>query len=588
MMSDLSKQIDALSAKKRKLFELLLKQENESVLSSQKVPFESPIAPCRDVACNVSTPVVSAQGKGKESEVKSPLDQLPIIVPDKEGRYKPFALTDVQQAYWIGRNGTYELSNVATHGYQEIDCFELDLPQFNLAWQRLIDQHDMLRAVFLPDGRQQILQQVPLYHIEVLDLRGEDPAAVASHLAAVRDRMSHQVLPADKWPLFEIRASRLDEKRIRLHISLDLLIGDAWSFIILSRTLFQLYHNPQTTLVPLEISFRDYVLAEERLRETPFYQRSLDYWRNRLPDLPPAPELPLARNPRTLTQPRFVRRQARLEPETWSRLKVRTSQSGLTPSGVVLTAFASVLSAWSKSPRFTINLPLFNRLPLHPQVNEIIGDFTSVTLLAVDNSVPESFEIRAQRLQKQLWQDLEHRYYSGVQVLRDLAREQGGATAASQPIVFTSTIGLSELGEDIVSPRPLLEVVYSISQTPQVWLDNQVSEQAGALVFNWDAVEDLFPAGLLDDMFDAYCCLLGRLAVQEESWQETVRQLLPLAQLEQRAVVNATEVPVPERLLHTLFAAQVSQRPQQVAVVASGQTLTYEELSMRSNQVGRL
>ena len=33
------------------------------------------------------------------------------------------------------------------------------------------------------------------------------------------------------------------------------------------------------------------------------------------------------------------------------------------------------------SPRFTLNLTLFNRLPLHPQVNELVGDFTSLELL---------------------------------------------------------------------------------------------------------------------------------------------------------------------------------------------------------------
>ncbi|MEC4812395.1 MAG: amino acid adenylation domain-containing protein [Scytonema sp. PMC 1069.18] len=582
-MSDFSKQIDGLSAKKRKLFELLLKEEKESILSSQKIPVESSST---DSTSNVSTPVVNAQSKGKESQVES-LDQLPIIVPDREEWYEPFGLTDIQQAYWIGRNDTYELGKVGSHGYQEIDFFELDVLQFNKALQRLIDQHDMLRAIFLSDGRQQILQQVPPYHIEVLDLRGEDPEAAEKQLAAVRERMSHQVLPADRWPLFEIRASRLDEKRIRLHISLDLLIGDAWSFIILSQKLFQLYQNPETTLVPQDISFRDYVLAEERLRESALYQRSLEYWRNRLSDLPPAPQLPMVKNPSSLMQPRFVRRQSRLEPEIWSQLKVRASQRGLTSSGILLAAFAEVLSAWSTSPRFTINLPLFNRLPLHPQVNEIIGDFTSVTLLAVNNSISESFEIRARRIQKQLWEDLEHRYYSGVRVLRDLVREQGGVTNALMPIIFTSTISLNGSEEDAVSEKPMGEVVYSISQTPQVWLDNQVSERAGALVYNWDAVEELFPTGLLDDMFDTYCRLLDRLVVEEDIWQETVRQLLPSTQMKQRATINATQVPVPSVLLHTLFAAQVFLRPQQVAVVSSARTLSYEELSKCSNQVGR-
>ena len=60
-----------------------------------------------------------------------------------------------------------------------------------------------------------------------------------------------------------------------------------------------------------------------------------------------------------------------------------------------------------QTPRFTLNVPRFNRLPLHPQVEEIIGEFASFTLLEVDNSKRESFEVRAKRLQEQLWQDLD-------------------------------------------------------------------------------------------------------------------------------------------------------------------------------------
>ncbi|MEO0688243.1 MAG: phosphopantetheine-binding protein, partial [Cyanobacteria bacterium J06649_11] len=39
--------------------------------------------------------------------------QLPKLVPDLNQRYEPFPLTDIQQAYWIGRNQAFELGNVS-------------------------------------------------------------------------------------------------------------------------------------------------------------------------------------------------------------------------------------------------------------------------------------------------------------------------------------------------------------------------------------------------------------------------------------------------------------------------------------------
>jgi amino acid adenylation domain-containing protein len=515
---------------------------------------------------------------------------ISTIVPDCEKLHLPFPLTDIQQAYWVGRNAFYGLGKVACHSYTEIQFAHLDLERLNHAWQHIIKRHDMLRAIVLPDGQQQILDNVPPYNIKVLDLRGKKPEAVEVELEVVHQRMSHQVLPSDRWPLYEIRASRLGDHAYRLHVSLDLLIADAWSFDIINRELSQLYENPDTILPPLELSFRDCVLAEIKLQNLEQYRSALEYWRNRLETLPPAPELPLAKEPGNLTELRFARLSSRLEPEIWLKLKKRAAAAGITPSGALYSAFADVLKVWSKSPTFTLNLALFNRLPLHPQVNDIIGDFTSSILLEVNDSSESTFEVRTKRLQEQLWKDFDHRYVSGVRIMRELTKLRGGESRPVMPVVFTSSVAQGKLGRDMFNLGGRGETVYNITQTPQVWIDHQVFEEAGALVFSWDYVEGLFPEGLLPDMFEGYCSLLQSLATDGESWQETwpetARKLVPHAQLEQRAAVNDTGGPVPAGMLHTLFAEQVSQRPGQPAVIASNRSLTYEELYRHSNQLG--
>jgi pyochelin synthetase len=529
--------------------------------------------------------------KNKQAGGRYPSSQLPTIVPTPEKRYIPFPLTDIQQAYWTGRTGFLELGNVSTHYYIEIESVDLDLKRLNLAWQQLIDRHDMLRTIVLQEGQQQTLKQTPTYEIQILDLSGQNIETMGANLEAIRQRMSHQVLPSDKWPLFEIRGSRLDAKRVRLHFSFDMLILDMWSLYIIFREWSQLYQSPETPLPTLNISFRDYVLTEATLHDSKLYRKSQDYWWSRLPTLPPAPELPIAKNPTMVTHPLFVRHAAKLEPETWFRLKRQATQRGLTPSGALLVAFAEILKVWSKSLTFTLNLTLFNRLPLHPQVNDIVGDFTSVNLLAIENSVHDTFEARARCLQQQLWNDMDHRYVSGVQVLRELVKRQGWTPGAVIPVVFTSTLTQDTGGNNLNPLSWMGNVVYCITQTPQVWIDHQVFEEAGALVFNWDVLEELFPVGLLEVMFESYCRFLKYLADDEESWQETwtetVQRLVPPAQLEQQSSINATEAPVRSNLLHILFAEQVPQRLDQPAVVSSNRTLTYEELFRHSNQVGR-
>ncbi|MGK7875560.1 MAG: amino acid adenylation domain-containing protein [Xenococcaceae cyanobacterium] len=509
---------------------------------------------------------------------------LPPLVPDADQRDRPFPLTDIQQAYWLGRDATFDLGNIASHAYFEIDCFDLNLERLNRAWQQLVDRHDMLRAVVLPNGQQQIQKQVPPYQFEVSDLRQELPQTVAARLEAIRDRMSHQVLPANQWPLFEIRASILDAKRIRLHLSIDALIADAWSLTLIGQQWLELYRNPDSVLPKLELSFRDYVLAALAFKDTPQYRRSQQYWLNRLHTLPPAPELPLTKNLASLSAPMFGRRSARLLPEHWQQLKAKAVGANLTPSIVLLTTFVDVLTLWSKSPKFTVDLTLFNRLPLHPQVNRLVGDFTSLNLLEVDNSVAAPFTDRARRLQQQLWQDLDCQYFSGVEVQRELRRQRGSYQLMG--VVFTSTLGLNSLAEEEFSLNQLGEMVYGISQTPQVWLDKQVYEREGALVFNWDAVEELFPVGLLDDMFESYCKWLNNLATSDSAWDEPYPQLLPPAQLARISALNATGTAVSGKTLHGLFLEQVKVNPQATAIITPDRTLTYGELYVRANQLG--
>src|SRR5439155_5371964 len=136
-----------------------------------------------------------------------------------------------------------------------------DLDRLGAAWRRLIARHDMLRAVVLPNGQQQILPEVPPYRIETLDLRGADAASAVGRTAALRSTMSHRVLPSERWPLFEIRATLLDGARTVLHFGFDALILDARSLRLLFAELRRVYDDPQTVLPDLDLSFRDYVLA---------------------------------------------------------------------------------------------------------------------------------------------------------------------------------------------------------------------------------------------------------------------------------------------------------------------------------------
>ena len=509
---------------------------------------------------------------------------LPQIELDPVNSLKPFPLTEIQQAYWLGRDASFDLGGVASHAYSEVESQGLDLDRFQRAINKLVARHHMLRAYVLETGEQRVVA-VQDYPLRIENLRDLSEVDAQDRLLAIRTELSHQLLDCGAWPLFEIRASLLSENRTRLHISYDAIIIDAWSSNLLSADLVAFYLNPELEMAPMEISFRDYVLGKQRLRETPIYTRSRDYWMARIENLAPAPDLPMALNPADLEKPVFSRHNFRLPAEQWTGLKRRSARLGLTPSGILLACFSEILAAWSKSPRFTINLTLFNRVPFHAQVDQIVGDFTSLTLLEVDNRVGSDFTQRARRIQQQLWQDLDHRYMGGVEVLREIMRRRGrGDAGAAMPVVFTSALALGETGSEAAA-QALGRQVYAISQTPQVWLDHQVVEDEGQLVLNWDVLEELFPQGFLAEMFGEYVKLVTSLADDEASWQCMAPLLLPEQNLAARRAANATAGPLPDGLLHDGFMARAEENPEAIALITAHRQLSYGELYGRARAI---
>jgi pyochelin synthetase len=431
--------------------------------------------------------------------------------------HEPFALTDVQAAYWAGEQDVFELGGVAAHLYLEYEARDLDVARLQLALRRLVDRHDMLRAVVLPDGRQQVLPRVPPVAVPVVELSGRDPGEVDRELAGLRERMVAGGPASGAWPLFEMVVSRLDGRLARVHLNVSLLLCDAWSTGVLLRDLACLYADPDAALAPLAVTFRDCVLAGALAGEGSGRAReaALAYWLERASSLPPAPDLPLAADPAGLTQPRFRRRMARLGRDAWSRLRGRCHAARVTPSAALLTAYADALARRAGSPRMTINVLYAHRPAIHPDVRRVIGNFSSTLLVGVDAGAAPAFAARAERVQAALLQGLEHASVSGVRALGERNRVTGRVGHAAMPVVFASLLHLGSV-ENAARDAALGRRLETRVQTPQVWLDHQVYEEDGNLVLSWDAIDELFAPGLLDDLFGAYCGMLTRLA--EDEW----------------------------------------------------------------------
>lgn len=529
----------------------------------------------------------------QDKEQKKPA----YISPDRDNRYEPFPLNDIQQAYWLGRDAFFDNGNVGIHGYFELDCCDLDLAAFEKGWNEIIKRHEMLRAVVDQDGMQRILAltEIDFYQIERLDLSSLVRDEQQQNLDAIREELSHEIKKLSQWPQFTIKASQgLCDNKTRLHISIDGWCLDGWSYQIIFNDLAKIVAGEGDQLPLLDISFRDCVIAERQQQDSAQWRKDWDFWQDKLQTMPPAPTLPVRSasypvqdHAATLNHSVFKRESRQISNDVWGKLKEAAAKKAVSPTILMLSAYSVVLDRWSQSRQFTLNIPRFNRPDFHPQINEVVGEFASFSLLDVDMAGISSFSQATRQIGAGLWETLEHQSVTGVQLLRKLTQMNDGERQI-MPVVFTSAPETNHDNGKKTAVGALSEfgdIAYSITQTPQVWLDAQYTETKDGLMVFWEYLDDHFPPAMVQAMIDHYVNLLTWLAADEYNWDKSL-QACPAAvnqvSLEEQSDICRIETNLEKAMkdgttILSMIKAHVDASPGATALISGRTRLSYQK-----------
>ncbi|MGW0178166.1 non-ribosomal peptide synthetase [Nocardia sp. NPDC003345] len=488
-----------------------------------------------------------------------------------------FPLAPMQHAYWIGRSHSHAFGGVAAHLYIEFDGRDIEPARFRAAAAALLERHPMLRVRVLPDGNQLIGAAHP-GAIAVHDLRRDSPDNAAADLERRRAEGTHRAMPIEDGAVLRAELTLLPGGGARVHLDVDMIAADAMSYRVLVDDLARLYRGE--TLPELGVAFPS--LSARRTDRVP-READIAWWRERIPHLPGPPELPLTdRAARGETGPATVRLHHAIDAVDRKRLEEHAHQRGVTPAAAVAAVFAEAVGTHAAGPRFLLTVPLFDRDPVHPDVERVVGDFTSSLIVDVDLSAPQTLAERAVSMRTAMHEAAAHGSFGGLDVLRELSRERGEPVVS--PVVFTSALGLGELFSPIAT-EVLGEPSWIVSQGPQVLLDAQVTEVSGGLLLNWDVRASDLEAGTARSMFAYYVRLLDLLIAGE--WDAPAPDPVAAEVREQRAAV---ELPLPDSgvfdgTLHGRFLATAAQRADAPAVIGVDRTWTHGELAGEARRI---
>ena len=481
------------------------------------------------------------------------------LMENKSERYEPFVLTDVQQSYLMGRGNLFDYGGVACHIYIQLCYEQLDTVRVERVWNELIAKHEMLRAVIHEEGYQQIMKEAPPFNVRDY---GDLPAD------QIEQEMGHDAFEIGSWPYFAVGVSNYEKKAI-MHISIEFIIADWTSIWMLMYQFEQLYFGELQEIQSVPISFRDYVLTEREQKESAVYAQDKAYWMKQLETFPTRPLLPVIRS-NDKEKAYFERKYVRLSPDEWGRVKQYALVNGITPTTLVLMLYAAALERYSENKRFAINLTVLNRQPFHPDIDKVIGDFTTLSLLEIDFGSGKDFLETAKITGERLFGNMDHSSYSGVEFMREISRSKG-PDAAFMPYVFTSAVGLFSSMPDMMI-RGMGEGS-GISQTPQVFIDCQVMDGNFGMQVNWDIRKGVFEPCIIEDMFTLFremlCSIVDGMPVIPDH---------PAYQAQLLADVNRTAQKLPTPLLHENILRAAAEYPDKTAVISGRNTYTYSQL----------
>lgn len=422
---------------------------------------------------------------------------------ENEVKEEEFDLTSIQRSYLMGQSLEFELGGISAHYYLEYKCNNLNVDKLEKSINNAISRNDALRIVFTNTAKQKVLKEVPHYNIKTINIKNKDD------LIKIRDNLSHKSYTLDRWPLFEFVVSQLNSDEFYIHISFDCIILDAMSARLLMKEIITEYKGGD--ILEHKYSFKEYMCNVEEYKKAKINdKRANDYWESRLSSMY-APELSFEKPIKEVKNVLFKRVESFFTEDETVRLYETSKKHRFTPTAVIATAFLKALSEFSINKNITINMPIYNRLPLGKDIDNILGDFTNISFVSYFYNEEVDFYSEVKEIQKQFWKTIEYRHFDGVKIINALGKNEYGK--AVMPVVFTSVLNNMQVNKEFED----FEEVYSLSQTPQVFLDHHVRDDTGKLKISWDYVEELFSTNKIEEMFNCYKNILKKI-IYSDNW----------------------------------------------------------------------
>lgn len=503
-----------------------------------------------------------------------------------------FPMSDMQKAYWISMTDNVLGNSSRIQYYCEYELSEFDLEKFRLAWIKVLNRHEMLRTVALNDGQQQIIDHIEHDLLFYTDLRELTQTEKNEIYAETRHKLSHRKFSCHQIPQFDLHLLQ-DTTATTFILNLNMWAIDAKSVNIILSDLAHYYYSEQELPV-IKYNFKDYVTQYTEQEKISGYIEAEKYWYEKLDSINEPPKLPCKYRSIVKTEnfreiENFQQLSYIFSSEAVNHLLVRAKELGINIDTLLLSAFAEVVCYWNESESFSLNIPRFTRPNFNSQINDIVGEFSSFSILSLNLANISTFEQRIQYIHNQFMKDSQHAQVSGNKLLRRITQSKNLNSLTTFPIVFTLCHGL-EQNRDELKSKLFGKLLFDISHTPNVLLDCRHEFYQGNLMIKWDFIRNYFADNCIENMFQAFITIVTKIidADYHDYLKSNSVIALPNDQKKVREAINHNQEFYCKKPVFRQFA-ELMETPNLSdtnALICGDMIMSYKELFDQSSQLG--
>ncbi|PPK63650.1 non-ribosomal peptide synthetase [Actinokineospora auranticolor] len=493
-------------------------------------------------------------------------------VPGELERPERPPLSAAQQRLWFafrieGPSPTYNIPFTARL------TGAVDVTALRAALADLAVRHESLRTV-LRDTHQEITDATP--ELLVVDLTEDELPARLTDAAEHAFDLANDI-PVRAWLL------RTGPSASVLLVLVHHIAADEWSEATLWAELGTAYGarfvGVEPTFATLPVQYADYAVWQNALLDA-VADTQLAHWRRALDGLPEEIPLPLDRPRQAAADHRGARVRASVGADTHRALAELAGRHGASLFMVGHAAVSALLTALGAGTDIPLGAPVAGRVD--DRLDGLIGFLVNTVVLRANTAGDPTF---AELLDRVRVSDLAAYANQDVpfdRVVEDLAPSRRlGRNPLFQTMVVHRTAPTAKPGlpghDGVFEPVELTTAKFDLTIT--------LAERAeGGIDLSVDYATALFDHETAVDLAWRLATLLDAVAAAPSAPLSSVDLRTP-----RERAWPATPVPAPSgpQTLPELFAVQVSSRPNDTALVAGGESLTFAELGSRVRRLAR-